>query len=71
MVDAPVKMHTLECPLYMATHEEDFCTVGVLEGSNMELNYYENNVLKSTFTIAGILVNIRLFSSYIFIETFK
>ncbi|CAC5393551.1 unnamed protein product [Mytilus coruscus] len=52
MIDSPVKTHTLTCPAYMATHEEDFCTVSVLEGSYLELKYSEDSVLKSTFSIA-------------------
>ncbi|VDI39976.1 Hypothetical predicted protein, partial [Mytilus galloprovincialis] len=52
MIDSPVKTYTLTCPAYMATHEEDFCTVSVLEGSNLELQYSVDSVLKSTFSIA-------------------
>jgi hypothetical protein len=53
MVDAPVKTSTLNCPDYMATHEEDYCTLSILEGTNMELKFYLDTDLQSTFTIAG------------------
>jgi len=53
MVDAPVKTSNLNCPDYMATHEEDYCTLNILEGTNMELKFYLDTVLQSTFTIAG------------------
>ena len=48
-----MKTSTLNCPDYMATHEEDYCTLSILEGTNMELKFYLDTDLQSTFTIAG------------------